>query len=75
MSDDSRADSSAEDRSSEPIDVGDRYRLTDDGTVFEVVGFADGAVDVIQYDGAGERVGEHTTSIEEFRREVVAPAQ
>jgi hypothetical protein len=57
------------------VNVGDRYRLADDGTVFEVVGVTAEEIDVVQYDDAGERQGEYTVSIEEFRREIVAPAQ
>lgn len=57
------------------VDVGDRYRLTDDGTVFEVVGVTDEGVDVVQYDDAGDPTGEYTTTVEEFRRDVVDPAR
>ncbi|WP_160134103.1 hypothetical protein [Halococcus salsus] len=56
------------------IAAGDRYRL-DDGTTLEVVGVADDEVDVVQYDDEGDRLGEYSTSVEEFREDVVDLAE
>jgi|GEM_PF-4925058 len=45
-------------------EVGERYERS--GTEHEVVGIADGQVDVVEYEG-GERIGEYTVDTEAFR--------
>lgn len=57
------------------FDVGSRYRLTDEGTEYEVVGVTAEEVDVVQYDDTGDVQGEYTVPVEEFRREIAGPAQ
>lgn len=67
---DAASDATADAEQESTVNAGDRYRLADDGTVFEVVGVTDEEVEVIQYDDAGNKQGEYTTSIEEFRSEI-----
>ncbi|EMA36245.1 hypothetical protein [Halococcus hamelinensis] len=67
-------DEGAGDNGEPEVAAGDRYRL-DDGTSLEVVGVADDDVDVVQYDDEGDRIGEYSTSVEEFRDDVVDLAE
>ena len=73
--DDATSEATADAGQESTVNTGDRYRLADDGTVFEVVGVTGGEVEVVQYDAAGDRQGKYTISIEEFRSEIADPAE
>ncbi len=53
----------ADGRRMEP-EVGERYERS--GTEHEVVGVAEGNVDVVEYED-GEEIGEYTVAVETFR--------